>query len=48
MSRRTAESSLDRDPAAVLGFPDMVSRSYVLPVFAYIVELRSPAGSSFA
>ncbi len=48
MSRGTAEGSLDRGPAAVLRFADMVSRSYVLPVFAYIVELRSPAGSSFA
>jgi hypothetical protein len=43
-----AVGRLDPGPAAVLGSPDMVSRSYVLPVFAYIVELRSPAGSSFA
>jgi hypothetical protein len=39
---------LDPGPAAVLGFANMNARSYVLPVFAYIVELRSPAGSSFA
>jgi hypothetical protein len=45
---RGAAALLDRCPAAVVRFADMISRSYVLPVFAYIVELRSPAGSSFA
>jgi len=32
----------------VLVFADVISRSYVLPVAAFLVELRSPAGSSFA
>jgi hypothetical protein len=39
---------LDGDRLAVLIFADMKSRSYVLPVSFILVELSSPAGSSFA
>ena len=39
---------LDRDGLGVITSPDMASRYYVLPVSIFLVELRSPAGSSFA
>jgi hypothetical protein len=45
---KLARLRVDDRPAAVLRFADMAPRCYVLPVFSYIVEQDSPAGSSFA
>jgi hypothetical protein len=39
---------LDHGFAAVLGFANMASCYFVLPGTIILVELRSPAGSSFA
>jgi hypothetical protein len=40
--------AIDRTRAGMLGFADMIRRSYVLPVAIFIVGYRPPAGSSFA